>query len=294
LSIQSQQPLSVRVRKLENDRVDFILSNTSSEFANAIRRVTMAEVPTLAIETVNIEENTSVLADEFLAHRLGMVVLNSEDIDDLVYNWDCTCDEYCTNCSVIYRLDAYGHDSPDLPIVNVDSKLLDKNCSNHKFRPVYDQAGGIMIAKLGMKQAIVLECIARKGIAKEHAKWSPVSAVGFEYDPRNKLGHLKYWVEHDESEWPETANAREEREQDEQEAEFRSTHLLSGAKEAETGGEPDKFFMDVETVGSMRPETVVIKAAGVLMDKCSALLAALETGEPSSTPQFVSTLTGAF
>lgn len=47
-----------------------------------------------------------------------------------------------------------------------------------------------------------MKCIAKKGIAKEHAKWSPVSAMGFEYDPWNKLRHIDYWYEENaEAEW---------------------------------------------------------------------------------------------
>lgn len=36
-----------------------------------------------------------------------------------------------------------------------------------------------------------------QGIAKYHAKWSPLSAVGYEYDPHNKLRHTTYWYETD-------------------------------------------------------------------------------------------------
>lgn len=39
----------------------------------------------LAIDMVEIETNTTVLADEFLAHRLGMVAIDSRDVDKLRY-----------------------------------------------------------------------------------------------------------------------------------------------------------------------------------------------------------------
>ena len=57
-------------------------------------------------------------------------------------------------------------------------------------------------------QRIKLNCIVRKGVAKEHAKWSPVSSVQFEYDPENTLQHAELWAEDDAlKEWPASVNA---------------------------------------------------------------------------------------
>jgi len=61
----------------------------------------------LAIDIVEIQTNTSVIPDEFLCHRLGMVPLDSTNIDDkLIYTRDCFCDQYCERCSVTLSLHA--------------------------------------------------------------------------------------------------------------------------------------------------------------------------------------------
>lgn len=49
--------------------------------ANALRRIMMAEVPTMAIEMVTIFQNTSIIADEVLAHRLGLIPILADPLD---------------------------------------------------------------------------------------------------------------------------------------------------------------------------------------------------------------------
>lgn len=65
----------VEILDLRDDFIKFELFETDASVANALRRVMIAEVPTLAIDLVTIEINTSVMTDEFLAHRLGMIPL---------------------------------------------------------------------------------------------------------------------------------------------------------------------------------------------------------------------------
>lgn len=97
-----------------------------------------------------------------------------------------------------------------------------------------DKSHPILIVKMRPGQEIKLKCIAKKGVAKEHAKWSPVYGVSFEYDPYNKLRHSHYWIEEDEKlEWFVSPNAVEETPVDPNEP-------------FDYNAKPDRFYMEVE------------------------------------------------
>jgi DNA-directed RNA polymerase alpha subunit len=81
----NQRHPNVEVRRLTDDYAEFVLRDTDVSMANALRRVMWAEVPTIAIDLVEFENNTTVLNDEFIAHRLGMVPLVSDDADRCVF-----------------------------------------------------------------------------------------------------------------------------------------------------------------------------------------------------------------
>jgi DNA-directed RNA polymerase II subunit RPB3 len=92
-----------------------------------------------------------------------------------------------------------------------------------------------------------------QGIAKEHAKWSPCSAVSFEYDPHNRLRHTTHWYEDDiKTEWPLSANAAEE------EAPRDDEPFDCNAK-------PQIFYFEVETDGSLGPQEVVMRVCANLL-----------------------------
>lgn len=190
----------------DHTHVDFELSKTNLPFANALRRIIQAEVPTIAVDLVEIETNTSVLADEFIAHRLGLIPLSSKGINELNYSRDCDCEQYCEQCSVTLTLHAKCT-SDDIMKVYARDLVVDGRHASAIGTPVINEASdglGCLLAKLRKDQELRLTCIAKKGIAKEHAKWMPTSAVGFEYDPHNKLHHLDWWFENNtdpEKEW---------------------------------------------------------------------------------------------
>lgn len=164
----------------------------------------LAEIPTLAIDVVEVLDNTSVLADEFVCHRLGLIPLSAKGVDDLLYSRDCDCEGYCDLCSVVLTLNAKCTGSDIMKVFARDLVIESSRPNDEVGRPVITDAEGTgsCIVKLRRGQAIHMRCIAKKGIAKEHAKWAPSAAIGFEYDPANKLHHLDYWHEEDaDKEW---------------------------------------------------------------------------------------------
>lgn len=184
--------------------MEFDLSNVDLAFANSLRRTILAEVPTMAIDLVEVEANTSVLADEFIAHRLGLIPLNSKGVDDVLPSRECDCENYCEHCSVTLTLHARCTGDEVMKVYARDLVVGEPRPNETVGLPVIqDKEGyGSVICKLRKGQELRMRCIAKKGIAKEHAKWAPTAAVGFEYDPWNKLRHLDYWYEEDpDKEW---------------------------------------------------------------------------------------------
>ena len=64
----------------------------------------IAEVCTMAIELVNIHANSSVLHDEMLAHRLGLMPLDSTNVDNYFWPFECSCINLCNKCTVRFNL----------------------------------------------------------------------------------------------------------------------------------------------------------------------------------------------
>ncbi|KAF5385817.1 hypothetical protein D9615_002570 [Tricholomella constricta] len=249
---------TVHIRELKKDRVNFVLKNVDLAFANSLRRVMMADIPTVAIDMVEIEINTTVLPDEFIAHRLGMVPLGSSNCDEAIRNTrDCTCLAGCDSCSIMLLLDVSCNDSHTMDV------------TSHHLDLVPPGTGGIW----GGEESDPGEELSKRGEgfgrpvgkAKEHAKWSPCSAVSFEYDPYNKLRHTTHWFESDErGEWPLSTNAQEE-------------EALRDNESFDFNAQPRQFYFEVETDGSLGPQEVVMKGLAELQTKLANLILGLKS-----------------
>ena len=163
--------MKLEMLELKDRKAKFVLSEVTPAFANSLRRAMVSDVPKMAIDYVDIYDNTSVLFDEMLALRLGLVPLKT-NADMYRFPSECECKGAgCALCQVSLTLSAEGPcvvHSRDLKSSDPETVPCDQN---------------VPIVELKAGQKVVLTAIARLGTAKEHAKFQPVCASGYKNLP---------------------------------------------------------------------------------------------------------------
>lgn len=150
------------LKRDKKDKVILKLSKTSDVFANTIRREILESVPTMAIEEVEFRENDSILYDEMLAHRLGLIPFTT-DLKSymLPTEEEKKTGEYSARSSLKMTLKAKG------PCTVYASDIQTKDS---KIKPVFPN---MPIVKLGKGQKLELEATAILGKGNDHMKFSP-------------------------------------------------------------------------------------------------------------------------
>ena len=156
---------------IDDCSVQFKINRCPSKIANGLRRVLIAETPTMALELIDIYENTSVLHSDFICHRLGLLPLNSNTVDKIIFKHECDCEHCCERCSVHFKCDVTNDTHKNITVTNGD--LIPINNTNNEGWWI-DGLDSIPILKLAPKQTITFNAMAQKGTGKEHSKWSPV------------------------------------------------------------------------------------------------------------------------
>ncbi|KAJ5856570.1 uncharacterized protein N7529_010514 [Penicillium soppii] len=203
-----------RVEFHQNDKLEasFSLIGLDASVANAFRRILMAEIPTIAIEDCFIYNNTSVIQDEVLAQRLGLIPLKGSveginwmqwfkkasedgtgeengtfDFNTIVLHLDVECykNEYAASDEqdprkLYTNAHVYARDLMFTPVGRQEQFFVDDGA----IAPVNPD---ILIAKLRPGQAIKMELHCQKGIGADHAKFSPVSTASYRLLPDIKI-----------------------------------------------------------------------------------------------------------
>ena len=151
---------SLEVLSQDEQRISIKLKGIPIQYANALRRICLNGVPVFAIDTVDIVENSSVLADEGLAHRLGLIPLKT-DLSEFKNLSDIKTDD--TTNRVMLTLDS-GETNETRTVLS--SELTSED---NFVKPISDK---IPIVELAPGQKIKVEAYARLGRGLEHAKWN--------------------------------------------------------------------------------------------------------------------------
>ena len=134
------------------------------QYANALRRICLSGIPTFAVDDVVIIENSSVLPDEGVAHRLAMMPLRT-DLERFVEPSACDCHSElgCSRCRVLLMLDSGSADTTRT-ITSAEISSEDE-----VVKPV---SPNIPIVALAPSQKLKVEAYARLGRGSDHAKWN--------------------------------------------------------------------------------------------------------------------------
>ncbi len=289
--------LKIDIKELNEEEIMFDLFNVEPPMANALRRILISEIPTMAIEYVRITQNTSIIPDEVLSHRLGLIpifadanefnykkgyslfMLESEELNEfnsIKFKFSVRCfkkGEQIVNSEVLSKSIEW------MPIENQKDKYR-----NNKICVVHDD---ILVAKLRPGQEIEAELIAVKGIGRTHAKWSPVCTAYYKLLPDIEI--KEKIVGNDAIELKKVCPMNVfDIEEMSKELYVKNVRNCTTCRECirhpkykdsiVLGKMKDHYLCNyclisvhVESVGIYRPEVLVLRAIQILKEKCESL-----------------------
>lgn len=258
--------MDIDVKSSDETRMVLIIEGVDVPFVNALRRICMVEVPSMAIEHVDVIKNDSHIFDEVLAHRLGLVPLKT-DLESVVPREECDCGDHCPRCSVSLLLKEKGPKT----VTSGDLQSQDPNV-----KPVHD---AIPLLKLRGDEEVELEAVAQLGVGLEHAKWQPTTSSAYKYYPIIAI---------DTEKCEECAECASECPRGVLEFDEKNNTVIvvdpencsmcrTCVKDCEMGavtveGQEDKFIFKIETDGSLKPEEVISTACDILSGKTDKII----------------------
>ena len=270
--------LKVEVLNVEEESVRFLVGGVDVAFANALRRTMIMGVPCMVIDDIFFFDNSSVVADENLAHRIGFVPLKT-DLDRYILPVDCDCGSElgCEKCRVVLTLDVEAE---------TETRTVYSGDFVSEDPAVVPVSPGIPLTKIAPGQAVRLEAYARLGTGKEHAKWQPVSMAVYQHVAE---------IEVDEDRCTDCAECVKACPRDVfaiEEGKLRVVDVnactICGECEKACPVEPsavragpldDLFLFTVESTGCLEPARLVAEAVRALSEKLDEFAGKVERGE---------------
>lgn len=271
--------MKITVLEKTEDTLKLHVEGVRPGLMNALRRVIIAETPSMAIEEVVILENQTPLFDEIIAHRLGLVPLTT-NFDTYVLSSECTCEGAgCHLCQAGFTMEVEAPEDGYIATTG-DLKPQDPDVV-----PVSDK---IPIAKMAKGQRIVVEAYARLGIGQDHAKWQPVSTMAYKMIPHVEVDPKKC----DGCEECVEACFRQVFEMQDNKAvvadEMNCTLCNLCVETCDVNAitvtyDENSFIVTIESTGAASPEQIVDKGLDVFRNKYEELIKLLPGRAPKKT-----------
>ncbi|MFB6168904.1 MAG: DNA-directed RNA polymerase subunit D [Haloferacaceae archaeon] len=236
----------------------FLVRGLTPALANGVRRAMIADVPTFSIDQLRVVENSSVMFDEMIGLRLGLVPLTTP------------LDDFEVGDTVTLALDVTG------PATAYSGDL---QTSDEFVRPADDD---VPIIELKENQRLELEADAVLESGKDHAKQQGGVAVGYRHLQRTEV--LGDRDEFDGDDGPQIVRgvieegAPEAADADAAEGDLVLADSFGNdlrerypGKEVEVEDVPGAFVFHVESDGSVSVEELVLRAAESIGDRAVEL-----------------------
>lgn len=261
---------------INNGTAEVHFRDASTEILSALRRIIIEEVPTMAVDSVLVLENNSILHDEVLAHRIAMIPFVSERaIEKYGSPEKCADCPQCEGCYARAYLEVSNEDSERRVVYAREIRTEDPD--------IVPAIPDIPIIVLGKGQKISMELELRLGRGKEHIKWSPVSISILLSVPL---------IQYDISKCPDTSNClkcisdyseelskkiSEEKRGSIKLEKFSNTSLLRFCEEKSCSGCIKVNYLDnerilkFESTGSLSPQTILRLSLNILREKLESV-----------------------
>jgi DNA-directed RNA polymerase subunit D len=175
--------MEIKILEKNEFNLSFVIKDISIEMINALRRIMMGWVPSIAVDEVIILQNDSTLYDDILAHRIGMIPLKT-DLETYNLPEDCECGGTgCPQCQVSLTCEIQNESNDNLTIYSGDLETNDPS--------VVPVSPNIPIAEIGKDSGLTFEAYAILGRARNHVKWQSVSNVFYRRMPEIEFDESK-------------------------------------------------------------------------------------------------------
>ncbi|KAK9470288.1 DNA-directed RNA polymerase [Dipodascopsis tothii] len=290
-----KQTFKIKISHLTNMTSTFDLIGVDASIANAFRRILISEIPTLAIEYVYIQNNTSIIQDEVLAHRLGLIPLKANPDHMRWFKKGDPNVEPTDYDTVVLNLSAKCTANAAAPAGATDPKVLYHNAHIYSSAITFEPQGrqpewfpegvlpvnpDILIAKLRPGQEIDLTMHCILGIGQDHAKFSPVATASYRLLPTIDIvgapitGELATKFKKCFPKGVVEINAQGEAYVKDARKDTVSREVLRHPEfegRVKLGRERNHFIFSIESTGAMAPDELFIKSVQILKKKCQIL-----------------------